>query len=188
MRYSTREKARHFVGRKKDMAAGTRREKAREAVTSQQTASVAKDMAAGGKSAAAMRKILISDADGYQVHLVALAKTERPTFEPQCAADILCLDLHAFGVEKAIEWVDEAQSRRVDLDLLPLCIMVIGNKNDLSAEELWRVSAELEPAGAIFHRWPENCTSFGEAFEQLGQSLSSFYGRSTLEDLAVKQP
>lgn len=120
----------------------------------------------------------ISNAEGADVLLVEVLPAASPTFEPQSAADILCLDLHKFGLGSAIHWVEQAQSRIED-DELPLCIVAIGNEKVLSVKDLWRVSAELEPAGAIFHRWPENCESFAEAFRRFGESVKSIYGPLT---------
>jgi hypothetical protein len=132
--------------------------------------------------------MMISDEDGYQVHLVEITPGTSINFEPQSAADILCLDIHAFEVEGAIGWVEQAQNYRIETDRLPLCIVVIGDENKLSLEDMWRVSEELEPAGAIFHTWPENCKSFDDAFRRFGTSISSFYGRSTIPEPAIKQP
>jgi hypothetical protein len=139
------------------------------------------------KSQAVAKTMMISEEDGYQVHLVEITPGTSANFKPQSAADILCLDIHAFELEGAIGWVEQAQKHRIEKDELPLCIVVIGDENQLSLEDMWRVSEELEPAGAIFHTWPDNCKSFDEAFSRFGKSIASFYGRSTVPEAAAKQ-
>jgi len=128
----------------------------------------------------------ISSAGGREVQLVELLPAAPTTYEPRSAADILCLDIHKFSLNGTIRWVEEAQGRIAD-DELPLCIVAIANEKDLSVEDLWRISEELEPAGAIFHRWPERCESFAEAFSRFGKSVTSIYGPLTCE-LAVRPP
>jgi hypothetical protein len=107
------------------------------------------------------------------VNLVKISINCPIDFEPQNAADIHCidLDLKETSFESALAWIRETQSWRIESNRLPLCVVVICHEEALSIDELWRVSAELEPAGAIFHGWPEACTSFDEAFRLFGQSM-----------------
>jgi hypothetical protein len=95
------------------------------------------------------------------------------------------LDIAKFGMDAVVGWVSAAQDRRIKMERLPLCIVVVADEEQFTVEELWRVSDELQPAGAIFHSWPENCNSFREAFRLLGQSIASAYGRSTALDVAL---
>lgn len=166
MRDFSRAKARQFFKRNKAMGISTVR-----VCETAEVASIGESMT-------------IANSEGADVKLVEVLPTASPTFEPQSAADILCLDIHKFGIGPAIEWVEQAQSRIEDSEL-PLCIVVIGNEKDLSVKDLWRVSEEIEPAGAIFHRWPENCESFAQAFVRFGESLKSIYGPLTC-DLAMR--
>jgi hypothetical protein len=121
----------------------------------------------------------------HRVTLVELLPGAPVDFEPRCAADIVCLDIEKFGVEGAVGWVVEVQDRRIDADKLPLCIVVLGNEQRLSLEELWHVFEELDSAGAIFHSWPENCRSFEEAFRLLGESIARSYERSAVLEIAL---
>lgn len=119
------------------------------------------------------------------MYLVELLPGTPVEFDPRCAADIHCLDLGKFGMNEVVGWVSETQDRRTKMERLPLCIVVVAEEGRLTVEELWRVSNELQPAGAIFHSWPENCTSFEEAFDRLGQSIKDAYDRSSALDVAL---
>lgn len=163
MREYARGKARQFLGRNKAMGFG-RVQVLEPAVAA--PASIGETMT-------------ISNADGYEVQLVELLPDAPTSFEPKSEADILCLDIHKFGIGRTIDWVEQAQGRIAD-DEMPLCIVAIGNEKDLSVRDLWRVSEELEPAGAIFHRWPEGCDSFSDAFHRFGESVRAIYGLPTV--------
>jgi hypothetical protein len=130
-------------------------------------------------------KMVVAQQGDHCVYLAELLPGTPVEFEPRCAADIHCLDIEKFEMDAVVGWVSAAQDRRIKMGRLPLCIVVVANEDRLTVEELWRVSEELQPAGAIFHSWPENCTSFSKAFTLLGQSIASAYDRSTALDVAL---
>lgn len=129
--------------------------------------------------------MVVAQQGAHRVYLVELLPGTPVDFEPRCAADIHCFDIEKFGMDAVVGWVSEAQDRRIKTGRLPLCVVVVAEEGRLTVEELWRVSHELQPAGAIFHSWPENCASFSEAFRLLGQSIASAYDRSSALDLAL---
>lgn len=162
MREFTRAKARQVFGRNKAMVFGSAQ-----------------------PAAAWIGESMVIARDGDEVvWLQEVLPAAPPTYKPQSAADILCLDLHKFGIAGATSWVRDAQSSIAD-DQWPLCIVALGNPGDLGVKDLWRISEELEPAGAIFHRWPKNCESFADAFHRFGESVKSIYGPFNCE-LAVR--
>ncbi|MGB7922654.1 MAG: hypothetical protein WCF57_05360 [Pyrinomonadaceae bacterium] len=109
----------------------------------------------------------------YEVRLVHVRRGTPPHYRSNCVADILCLNLEEFSLPEAVAWVQAAVE---DAHGVRPGIAILGSVDKLSREELWQISRELEPAGAIFHGWPKNCHSFDEAFEILGKEIRKTYG------------
>jgi len=131
------------------------------------------------------KRMVVAQQGDHRVYLLELLPGTPVEFDPRCAADIHCLDIERFGMDAVVGWVSEAQDRRIKMGRLPLCIVVVAEERRLTVEELWRVSHELQPAGAVFHSWPENCASFSDAFDLLGQSIKGAYDRSSALDVAL---
>jgi hypothetical protein len=119
------------------------------------------------------RVIVVAKGADYEVKLIHIPPGTSPEYRPESTADILCLSLHEFSLPEAIAWVRASVAN--SQGVLP-CIAVLGSADKLSREDLWQISRELEPAGAIFHRWPERCRSFDEAFRSLGDEIAKTYG------------
>lgn len=125
---------------------------------------------------------VVAAGPGYEVKLVHIRRGMPPGFRTECAADILCLDLQEFGLPETIAWVRAALAHSPGDSP---CIAVLGREEELSREELWHISTELEPAGALFHAWPEGCRSFGDAFNALATEISKTYGSPIIHDSEV---
>ncbi len=133
-------------------------------------------------------QIVIAAGPGYQVELIRVSKGTDPEYRPKSLADILCLDIHEFGFEETIVWVTVAQASAQKNGGMPLSIAVLGCTEKLTTSELWRISRELEPAGAIFHAWPEACHSSEEAVKWLAEEISKSYGRIPRRDGLMGEP
>lgn len=121
----------------------------------------------------------------YRVQLVEMLPGVEFDFQPENAGDILCFELEAFGLDTVIAWVEQAQARRIEVGELPLCIMVLGDEAQLTPEDMWRISEELEPAGAIFHSWPDDSRGFAGAFCQLAKSIGALYSLTKAPELST---
>jgi hypothetical protein len=123
------------------------------------------------------RGVVVAEGPDYKVELVHILPGTDPGICPRSLADILCLDLHAFGMSKAMTWVREAQNAASLRDGgVSLCISVLGSLDQLNAEQLSDISQELSAFGAVFSPWPENCQTFDEAFTTLAHEIEKTYG------------
>jgi hypothetical protein len=129
------------------------------------------------------RRIVIAEGQNYTVELVCIPRGTSPELRPRNLADIFCLDLHEFGLRETIAWVQAAQEAAAHRDEgTSICISVLGNTDKLNADEMWQISRELLPAGAMFHPWPSGCESFDEAFVALAQEITKSYGPMIMYD------
>lgn len=130
--------------------------------------------------------LTVAEKNRSQVELVQVMRGAPPHFRPEGIDNIFCLELSRaqFGVQDAIRWVRaahndaEVRSGRMKVP----CIVVLGDARTLSAEELFRLSQELVPAGAYFARWPANCNSFEAAFTALRDDIARHYGPVDFSD------
>jgi hypothetical protein len=137
--------------------------------------------AAAGATGGAMtqpfqqRRITLADDSEGKVELVQVTRSTGPDYRPNSNADILCIDLHEFGIEEAIDWIRKTQELSMALYRGPAVIAVLGDADRLSVGELAEISRRLEPAGAIFRPWPKGCKSFSEAFVAFGEAVARNY-------------
>ena len=127
-----------------------------------------------GQSAPQRRLTLVDSPEGT-VELIQVSRSTPHCFRAHSNADILCIDLHEFGIEQAIKWISDEQTAAVERYSGPAIIAVLANPDYLSVEELSEISKRLEPAGAIFRAWPDGCSSFDQAFDAFGKSVAGNY-------------
>src|SRR5688500_5058680 len=90
----------------------------------------------GMRSAAARAEVrstagarVVASGPGYEVKLVHISRGTSPEYRTECVADILCLDLHEFGLPEAIAWVEAAMANSQGVDP---CIAVLGSTDKLT--------------------------------------------------------
>lgn len=129
----------------------------------------------GGVGTAPQRRITVAEGSEGKVELIQVTRNTPPGYRAHSNADILCIDLHEFGIQETVAWINSAQAAAVAQFDGPACIAVLGDMDQLSVEELSEISRLIEPAGAIFQSWPKGCTSFAEAFDAFGKGVAKNY-------------
>lgn len=125
---------------------------------------------------------VIARSRGQRINLIPVSLRLLGDIRLENAADMLCLDLHECGVDTTIREIRRFCKGygSIGAGVAP-CIFVLGSMESLSADELWAISQQLEPAGGIFHAWPDDCRSFADAYNALADELVNSYG--ALQDL-----
>ncbi len=138
-------------------------------------------MAASGTAIARPEYSLsVAQGPGLKVDLVKVTQDTPPDYRPNSNADILCIDLHEFGIEEALAWIKAAQASAIQQYGGPACIAVLADIKKLSVDQLRQISWDIEPAGAIFNPWPDDCESFDKAFSAFAAAVKENYQWPTL--------
>lgn len=119
-------------------------------------------------------RTIVEGPDG-KVALIEVTETTEPGYRRYSNADILCIDLHKFGIPKTLDWINNDQAAAIARYDGPACITVLGNLDKLSVEQLSEISDLIEPAGAIFQAWPKGCKNFEEALDAFGKGVAANY-------------
>lgn len=115
----------------------------------------------------------VSEGSGYKVDLTHISAGTSAGFARDHRADILCLDLQDFGVERAIEWVRQVQHLELEHGT-PLTIVLFGREGTLSKTDLWRISQQAELFNASFRTYAAE-ESFETAFRRYADIMSKGY-------------
>jgi len=125
---------------------------------------------------------IITRSRNSQVKLIPVSIRHLADFSLENVADMICIDIHEYGVDTSIKEIRQFCKRYWDQDIgIAPCIFALGSNDVLNEEELWAISQQMEAAGGIFYAWPDRCHSFAEAYNVLADELVANYG--ALEDL-----
>src|SRR5258706_8688487 len=139
----------------------------------QRSGSEVEKMVFGGLGLVTVRdsppSLTIAEGPDGKVALIQVTETTEPGYRRYSNADILCIDLHKFGIPKTLDWINQDQAAAIARYDGPACITVLGDIDQLSVEQLAEISDLIEPAGAIFQAWPKGCKSFEKPFDAFGK-------------------
>ena len=122
------------------------------------------------------RRITVAEGPEGKVDLIQVPSGTLPeSVRVNSNADILCIDLNDFKIEPALDWIKRRQDFAVKRYGGPACIAVLADASKLTLDDRRRISWDIEPAGARFRPWSDNCHSFGEAFRAFAESIKESY-------------
>jgi hypothetical protein len=112
-----------------------------------------------------------------RVELIEVLPTSPTTFRREDGRNFYCLDMEAFTLDGAIDWLRRAQEIDPfsENNVVPV-IYVIGSHRPLTKGDLLRVNDALVPAGGRFYRRPSDAPDFESAMKALGRELTEQYG------------
>jgi hypothetical protein len=128
-------------------------------------------------------KIARSGAD--EIKLLEILPSSPPfVYSDESLDHVWCLIVHEerFTLEGALEWLKTSKSLNLEAgrSMLPSTTLLV-RTGSLSTDELYLISTELRPTGALLCKWDRDAETIDAAFESLRVQLKSSYGEPNFD-------
>jgi hypothetical protein len=116
-----------------------------------------------------------AERDELQIKLIAV--TPRTSISPEQLGDasVFCFNIDD-GIDNLVEWVKSFRYMKAENPQLVVpCFIAIGHTTQYDFRGSYSLKRYLSSMGAAFFEWPEECGTFTEVLEKLGEEAGEIY-------------